>query len=125
MSGLGAFLIGIFGSLITSFFTSVVAPRMNRNLEKEKTRDENRRKLIEKCRNFLSTEPNREDFARSDCYSSLREFFSEGTRKCVEETRTIVCADKDGHRGRHSGVNPYATKVRDNLAKLEREWELL
>lgn len=107
---------GIVGSLVT--------PWANWGIERARFRQQSRSQLIREAREFLTNPPPNTAFRHHPLYSRLAPHLSAKARDRVESGGenmiTIVAGD-----GRHSGVNPYAQRVLDELCELERRWKLI
>jgi len=122
-------LIPAITGLISGVIGSLVAPWAQWGIEKKRRRFDARFALVAEVRELLSDPPTNQEFRILPLYSKLRPHLSPKARKAVEgeydgrsQGETILIIEGNG---RHSGVNPYAQQVLDELAKLESKWGLL
>lgn len=113
--------------LVTGAIGSLLAPWANWGVEKKRLRQIARAKLIEESRAALLDPPQSDEFRILPIYSRMRPYLSEEAKNAVEgefhlhgEVVNIVTGG-----GRHSGVNPYAGQVLDELSALEKKWALI
>ena len=122
-------LIPAVAGLISGAIGSLVAPWAQWGIEKKRKKHESRTALIASIREALKDPPSNQDFRVLPIYSQLRPHLSPKAISAVEgeycntskQEVIIVCIGNS----RHSGVNPYAQLVLDEVAALERSWDLL
>ena len=121
-------VIPAIAGLISGAFGSLLAPWANWGVEKKRLQQASRSKLIEEARAVLAESPAKSEFRVLPIYSRLRPHLSETTHNVIEGTfseygnEVIIVVEGNG---RHSGVNPYAQLVLDEIAKLEARWNLV
>jgi len=104
------FIAGIAGSLI--------APWINWGIEKKKQRQESRKKLIHKTREVLaSPEWDQINFSSTVAYSEIRPHLSSSTISSIEGGEITIQMGRGG--------NVIKSAVLDDLAKKEKEWEII
>ena len=119
-------VIPAIAGLITGAMGSLIAPWANWGIEKKRLLQAARSKLIEEGRVALLHPLPSNEFRILPIYSRIRPHLTEEAKKAVEgvfhlhEEGVIVVTG-----GRHSGVNPYAQRVLDELSALERKWALI
>lgn len=121
-------LISSIAGVITGAIGSMAAPWANWGIEKKRTLQTRRVALIEETRKLLNDPPSRQEFRRSELYSRLKPHLDQKTIKAVEGDRDgrgneviVVCIGG----GRGGGINPYAHLVLDEVAVLEKKWQLI
>lgn len=122
-------LIPAIAGLISGAIGSLVAPWALWGIEKRRKRHQARHDLIGKVREILSKPTQNNEFRMLPIYSQLRPYLSDEAVAAIEgkhnsQSHTEVINIVVGN-SRNSGVNPYAQKVLDDVARLEKAWKLL
>jgi hypothetical protein len=108
---------------------SLLAPWANWGVEKKRLQQRARIELIAEARMVLADPPPNTEFRLMPIYSRIRPYLTEYACIAIEgkpftkvgaEGITIVSGNS-----RHSGVNPYAQLVLDELSELESRWNLV
>jgi hypothetical protein len=104
------FLAGIAGSLI--------APWVNWGIEKKREKKISRKELIKRTREFLgSPEWDQSQFSGTITYSEIRPHLSEKIIELIEGGTINIQVDRGG--------NVIKSAVLDDIAKKEKEWEII
>lgn len=117
-------LLNTAGGAIAGALCSFVAPWANWGVERSRLRRESRSQLIREARELLLNPPPNTTLRHHPIYSRLRPHLSATSRVLVEGDRNDTVVIVAG-TGRHSGVNPYAQHLLDELCALERQWKLI
>lgn len=122
-------LVPAIAGLITGAIGSLVAPWAQWGIEKKRLQHQVRSTLVAEVRAALVDPPSNKEFRVMPIYSRLRPHLSEAARRSVEgshgpeQVGEVILLVSGA--GRHSGVNPYAQRVLDELADLEQRWGLI
>lgn len=103
------FLGGIGGSLI--------APWASWRVEKRRALMEFRRSQIRRWREFMNTDFEQETFSETTVYSEIRPHLGAEALEAIEGNRIVI---RDGRGG-----NVVKSLVLDDIATLEKKWELI
>ena len=107
---------GLFGAA-----ASLLVPWSQWGVEKIRKREERRTGSVDRWREAVRTmNEDRTQFSESAEYSSLRHLLRPEVREFVESTGIQTQLG-----GRGSGTDNFAPQVFDEIARIEKEWELL
>ena len=114
-------LIGAAAGLASGAIASLIAPRVNWAVEVRRSRRDGRRQSIESWRAALSATPfDKVAFLHSPEYASLRPLLSSQLIQRIEsDTITVQLG------GRGGGVNILNPGRYDEIARIERDWDLV
>jgi hypothetical protein len=115
-------LITAFAGLL-GLAIGLLIPRLNWISEQKRKQHDARVQLIASVRSVLAAPPPLHEFRQSPLYAQLRPHLSHGTIQRIESVGEHSIVMVVGSR--QSGVNPYATDVLDDVAKLEKGWGLI
>ena len=88
--------------------------------DKKKRIEENRRSVIAKARdNLSSTTYTKELYIKSDFYSQIRPYLSEETKRYMENMTSIIRTEIGPLRDTHED------KLMDEISALEKKWKLI
>ena len=110
-------LIGFLGGVVGAIAT----PWANWSVEKRRTRQDERRKLIQEAREAIDNDrgSNLPDFVDTATYSAIKPYLRDKIIKAMEHTDIIGAV---GNPRRNPG---HRTLMLDELARLEKEWKLI
>ena len=114
-------LTAIVSAVIGGAIASLLAPFVAWQIEKKKIRLETRRQLIAAARAFLQVDHAKKEIAESDVYSRLRFFLNHELVKKLESDAILI--ELGGGRG--AGVDNFSSKLLDEVARIEKEWDLI
>jgi hypothetical protein len=129
---LSKIIIPAVAGLIAGSIGSLIAPWVNWGIEKKKLIRKSREELIQHARDALIKEDlSNKEFSHLTIYSRIKPYLSEQAVKAVEgeysrngQNPTEVIRVVMGN-SRDSGVNPFKNRVLDELAMLEKKWDLI
>ncbi len=117
MSWITSAFLGLIGGVVGS----LVAPWVQWAIEKRRSKFEYRRSLIEKWRAEIDAfDWVNENFGNSSIYAGMRPHMQAQVIEKFEAQRTIFVAPDDGR-----GENLPKQWASDEVARIEKEWDLL
>ena len=103
--------------LLSGAIASLIAPWINWRIEQKREKLAYRRATIRRWRDFLANEFDQLGFSGTAIYSEMRSHLSKATRDSIEADKITVRLGRGG--------NVIHSLVLDEIARLEKEWDLL
>jgi len=110
-------IIPAIAGLVSGGIVSLVAPWVNWRIEQKREKLAHKRTLIRGWREFLATDFDQLTFTGTAVYSDMRPHLSPSTRESLEGNKIAVRLGRGG--------NVIQSLVLDDIARLEKEWDLL
>ncbi|MFC1564458.1 hypothetical protein ACFL6G_05945 [candidate division KSB1 bacterium] len=104
-------------ALIGGVTASIIAPLIKWGIEKKRNKMEYRRNQIKRWRDFIHNEFEQLNFKDTTIYSELRPHLS---KKVLENTEGNTITILEGR-----GCNVIKSMILDDIARLEKEWDLI
>lgn len=108
-----ASLLGLLGGIIGS----LVAPWVNWGIEKRREKMKYRRDLVQKWRDAIEKDFDQLAFNDTALYASLRPHLSKDAIDAIEGDQITIRVGRGG--------NIIKSQVLDDIAKLEKKWDLI
>jgi hypothetical protein len=110
-------VIPAISGLVSGALGSLVAPWINWRIEKKREKLAHKRELIRRWREFLSKDFDQLEFSGTAVYSEIRAHLSGATLESIESNKITVRLGRGG--------NVIRSLVLDDIARLEKEWDLI
>ena len=110
-------VIPAIAGLVSGGIASLVAPWVNWRIEQKREKLAYKRALIRRWREFLATDFDQLAFTGTAVYSEIRPHLSSSTRESIEGNKITVRLGRGG--------NLIHSLVLDDIARLEKEWDLV
>lgn len=110
-------VIPALSGLLSGVIGSFVAPWINWRIEQKREKLAYRRATIRRWRDFLAGEFDQLGFSGTAIYSEMRSHLSKATRDSIEADKITIRLGRGG--------NVIHSLVLDDIARLEKEWDLL
>ena len=113
--------------LIAGLVGSLIAPWVSWGIEARRERMKSRRALLDEAMQVLAEPPPLAEFRRLPLFFKIKHLLSPATKKTLagkfakdgSESLVVVVG------GPHSGLNPYAHQVLQDLSTAEKKWGLI
>ncbi len=116
-------LVAALSGGITGTIAPLWIPYINWGIKKRKMKFEARQSAIQSIYNLNDQDDNRIEFSKSSSYSKIRPYLSASLVEGIEKGEKTIVIVAGGGRG--SGVNPFWSKLLDEVAILEKKWRLI